>query len=143
MAVEFAQMQAQLQAIGDSVEEIKSTVAKIVVLDRSMAEILIKNGHTEKDVEALKTWKERSSTENMTAMQGHLEQINKVNGKIEEVRTQGRTTIFIGGLVFIIVQACVTAAVSWTFGHVSSADTTIKVQQYRIEQLETKVKDGK
>ena len=143
LAVELAQLREQMKAIAENVETIKTSVAQIMQLDRTIAEMGVRNDHIDKEVATMwsridshKAWEQSHDHESLEVRQRIADSITKVDAKVEAVVNKGRGALWALGISFSVVQAVVAASIIWAFSHVSEADSVNTVQQYRNEQLE-------
>lgn len=145
-AVELAQLREQLNSIGATVDEIKQNVSQIMTLDRTIAEMGVRNEQSQREIATIwnrldnhKSWTEHHDKESMEVRSKIDTSIRDVDSKFEAVVNKGRGAFWLAGIVISIVQVVMTTAIIWTFTHVSDADSLNRVQEYRIEQLEKKL----
>lgn len=119
--VELAAVKEQLKAIQQSVEEIKVAVTQLVVIDRTVAEMKVRQqGHEEKIKDALKRVDELEIRHsNNTAY------LNRLRGGFSLTVT-----------LVTLIQAAVLAGASWLLTTVIDARQDISVMQQNLHQLE-------
>ena len=119
--VELAAVKEQLKAIQQSVEEIKAAVTQLVVIDRTVAEMKVRQqGHEEKIKEALKR---------VDALE--LRQSNN-SAYLNKLRGGFSLTV----TLVTLIQAAVLAGASWLLTSVIDARQDISVMQQNLHQLE-------
>lgn len=119
--VELAAVKEQLKAIQQSVEEIKAAVTQLVVIDRTVAEMKVRQqGHEEKIKDALK----RVDALEMR-QSNNSAYLNKLRGGFSLTVT-----------LVTLIQAAVLAGASWLLTSVIDARQDISVMQQNLHQLE-------
>lgn len=119
--VELAAVKEQLKAIQQSVEEIKAAVTQLVVIDRTVAEMKVRQqGHEEKIKDALKR---------VDALE--LRQSNN-SAYLNKLRGGFSLTV----TLVTLIQAAVLAGASWLLTSVIDARQDISVMQQNLHQLE-------
>lgn len=119
--VELAAVKEQLKAIQQSVEEIKAAVTQLVVIDRTVAEMKVRQqGHEEKIKDALKR---------VDALE--LRQANN-SAYLNKLRGGFSLTV----TLVTLIQAAVLAGASWLLTSVIDARQDISVMQQNLHQLE-------
>ena len=137
LAVQMAALREQMKNMASSVEAIKISVAQIVPLDKTIAELSIHKDSTQRDLDLLWTrhdqCKERDDKLKVD--------IDGVDSKIEAFQNSfnGGMKVFLA--MFGIVQACIMGSVIWVFTHVNDADMVNKLQDQRIQQIEQQMKE--
>lgn len=147
LAVELAQLREQMKGIAVSVESIKESVSQIMTMDKSIAELLIHTEQVKKEagmlwdrVDELKQWDIKHDHESGLKQAEVNVQISLVDSKIEAVVNKGRGALWIGSMLFIVVQGLIVGSISWIFTNTSDTISNNKVITYRLEQLEKAVK---
>jgi len=132
LAVQMAALREQMKNMASSVEAIKISVAQIVPLDKTIAELSIHKDSTQRDLDLL--WQRHD--------QGK-ERDDKLKTDIDNVDTkiEAFQNSFNGGMkvfltMFGLVQACIMGSVIWVFTHVNDADMVNMLQDQRIQQIE-------
>ncbi|MGN1208697.1 MAG: hypothetical protein ACI4SV_00225 [Duodenibacillus sp.] len=119
--VELAAVKEQLKAIQQSVEEIKVAVTQLVVIDRTVAEMKVRQqGHEEKIKDALKRVDEL--------------EIRHANNTAYLNRLRGGFSLTV--TLVTLIQAAVLAGASWLLTTVIDARQDISVMQQNLHQLE-------
>lgn len=132
LAVALAQLKEQLKNVASSVEQIKSSVAQVVALDRTIAELSIHNQNLRDDVKLLWT----RIDEHKSAHERHRTAVDTVDDKVEALTNKARGAMWVLGITLGTFQTIVLVSLAWVFNHVNDSDVTNKLQQQRIEQLE-------
>jgi hypothetical protein len=145
IAVEMAQIRAQVDMVAKNVEDIQTSVKQIITLDKTIAELAVYSTQTKETLsglqnrsEEVRDWMSRHEAQSLRDEARIIELIDRVDEKLDAVVNKGRGALYVGGLLFTISQAMITFAVSWTFSHVNEADSMNRVIAYRVEQLEHK-----
>lgn len=119
--VELAAVKEQLKAIQQSVEEIKAAVTQLVVIDRTVAEMKVRQqGHEEKIKDALKRVDALEIRQSNNSAY-----LNKLRGGFSLTVT-----------LVTLIQAAVLAGASWLLTSVIDARQDISVMQQNLHQLE-------
>lgn len=119
--VELAAVKEQLKAIQQSVEEIKAAVTQLVVIDRTVAEMKVRQqGHEEKIKDALKRVDALELRQSSNSAY-----LNKLRGGFSLTVT-----------LVTLIQAAVLAGASWLLTSVIDARQDISVMQQNLHQLE-------
>ena len=119
--VELAAVKEQLKAIQQSVEEIKVAVTQLVVIDRTVAGMKVRQqGHEEKIKDALKRVDEL--------------EIRHANNTAYLNRLRGGFSLTV--TLVTLIQAAVLAGASWLLTTVIDARQDISVMQQNLHQLE-------
>lgn len=125
MLVQLAELRQQMTAMGNSVDEIKSSVKEVIALDRTIAELSIHYQQQGKEIQT--QW---------TKIDVNHKEIEAVDRKADEWINKGRgawfTLMILGGLA----QAVVLGSVAYTFGHLRTAEDTVLLMNQRVIQLE-------
>ncbi|MEW6340298.1 MAG: hypothetical protein AB1704_06415 [Pseudomonadota bacterium] len=138
LAVQIARLGEQLRSVAASLEDIKTSVQPVAVLDRAIAEMSIHNQNARKDIELLwgrvgEAKKERDALE---------AQISGVDDGVAAMRNTARGAMWVLGIVFGIVQTFLVGSIVWVFTHINEGDILNRLQQQRIEVLEQNVAKG-
>lgn len=125
MLVQLAELRQQMTAMGNSVDEIKSSVKEVIALDRTIAELSIHYQQQGKEIQT--QWGK---------IDANHKEIEAVDRKADEWINKGRgawfTLMILGGLA----QAVVLGSVAYTFGHLRTAEDTVLLMNQRVIQLE-------
>jgi hypothetical protein len=138
LAVQIARLGEQLRSVAASLEDIKTSVQPVAVLDRAIAEMSIHNQNARKDIELLwgrvgEAKKERDALE---------AQISGVEDGVAAMRNTARGAMWVLGIVLGIVQTFLVGSIVWVFTHINEGDILNRLQQQRIEVLEQNVAKG-
>ncbi len=126
MLIELAELRQQMIAIGNSVDEIKSSVKEVITLDRTIAELSI---HYQQQGKEIQTQWNKIDT-------NHKE-IESVNKKADEWINKGRGAWFTLMILGTLAQGTVLGSVAYIFGHLRSAEDSVLLMNQRIIQLES------
>jgi regulator of replication initiation timing len=137
VAAALAQLKEQVANVAASVDAIKISVAQVVVLDRTIAELNIHNQNLRDDVKML--WVRSDAHKDKHDQLKTAD--DTIDGKVEALSNRARGAMWVLGIMLGTFQAIVLASMAWVFTHVNDADVTNRLQQQRIEQLELQLKD--
>ena len=125
MLVQLAELRQQMTAMGNSVDEIKSSVKEVIALDRTIAELSI---HYQMQSKEIQTQWGRIDTNHKN--------IDAVERKADEWINKGRgawfTLMILGGVAQVAVLGCV----AYTFNHLRAAEDSVLLINQRVIQLE-------
>lgn len=132
LAVQMAALREQMKNMASSVEAIKVSVAQIVPLDKTIAELGIHKDSTQRDLDLL--WQRHDQGKERD--EKLKTDIDTVDSKIEAFQNSfnGGMKVFL--TMFGLVQACIMGSVIWVFTHVNDADMVNRLQDQRIQQIE-------
>ena len=125
MLVQLAELRQQMTSMSTAVEEIKSSVKEVIILDRTIAELSIYHQQTAKEIQT--QWGKIDAN--------HTD-IEAVNKKADEWINKGRgawaTLMILGSLA----QAAVLGCIAYTFTHLRTAEDAVLLLNQRVIQLE-------
>jgi hypothetical protein len=143
LAVKLAQLQEQMSSVASNIEEIKATVSQIRALDRTIAEMAVRGEHAQSEIltlwskiEEMRTWTVDHEQKLVKSENEARETVKAVDGKIEAMINRGKGVMWLGGIVFTVVQGVIAFSVLWTFEHVQKDSDLNLIQEYRLTQLE-------
>lgn len=125
MLVQLAELRQQMTAMGNSVDEIKSSVKEVIALDRTIAELSIHYQQQGKEIQT--QWGK---------IDANHREIENVERKADEWINKGRGAWFTLMLLGSLAQAAVLGCVAYTFTHLRAAEDSILVMNQRIIQVE-------
>lgn len=129
LAVQLAKLQEQVASMAASVEDVRTSVREVLSLDRTIAELSVM--HRQQTTEIAQQWTR------IDAMKGAIDGTDrKTDELINKARGAWFTAVILGGLA----QIAVIAMIGWVFTHVNLAEDQLHLLQYRVQQLEQKVK---
>jgi len=137
VAAQLARMEIQMTSLAEKVEDIKVNVTQIAKLDKTIAEVVIHNGHARENIDQL--WKQVA--ENRTKYELAIARINTVEANINEAINKAKGAGWALGIVFGAVQVLVISSMAWVFTNVQEALVINRLQQESITRIETQVKD--
>jgi hypothetical protein len=139
LAVQIAALREQMKNMASSVETIKVSVAQIIPLDKTIAELSIYKDSTQRDIDLL--WQRHDQSKDRDDKL--KTDIDNVDIKIEAFQNSfnGGMKVFL--TMFGIVQACIMGSVIWVFTHVNDADMVNRLQDQRIQQIEIQIKENR
>ena len=137
VAVAIASLQEQMNGVMGTLEEIKESMAQLISIDRTVAELLIHKDSAKRDIEMLWVRHDEAKARDDKLKEridevdrGHEKFVNTFNGGM-------RVFLAIAG----ILQASIIGSVIWAFTHIGDGDTLNRVQEQRIQVLEQQVRD--
>ena len=137
VAVAIAQMREQMNGVMGTLEEIKESMAQLISIDRTVAELLIHKDSAKRDIEMLWTRLDDAKVRD-DKLKERIDIVDREHEKFVNTFNGGmRVFLTIAG----ILQASVIGAVIWAFTHIGDADTLNRVQEQRIQVLEQQVRD--
>lgn len=137
VAAQLARMEIQMTSLAEKVEDIKVNVTQIAKLDKTIAEVVIHNGHARENIDQL--WKQVA--ESRTKYELAIARINTVEANINEAINKAKGAGWALGIVFGAVQVLVISSMAWVFTNVQEALVINRLQQESITRIETQVKD--
>jgi len=137
VAAQLARMEIQMTSLAEKVEDIKVNVTQIAKLDKTIAEVVIHNGHARENIDQL--WKQVA--ENRTKYELAIARINTVEANINEAINKAKGAGWALGIVFGAVQVLVISSMAWVFTNVQEALVINRLQQESIARVEAQVKD--
>ncbi|QIQ65279.1 hypothetical protein 19_00033 [Pseudomonas phage Epa19] len=154
VAVELAQLREQVKTVGENVSEIKATMAALISLDKTIAELAIYSKQTQDNVRLLwerfeesKQWQQAHERElhevrkiSHDALDNVRDEVHKeiltTDRKVEAWTNRVRGASWAAGIIMGVVQVAVFASIGWTFTNVTSLRESSQVDTLRIDRLE-------
>lgn len=124
LQIQLAEMRQQMIAISASIDEMKSAVKEVLVLDKQIAELAVKYRQT-----AEQTAVQWSRIDTLALA------VQNVDKKADEWINKGRgawTTLMILGS---LVQAGVFSFIMYTFTHLRAAEDAVLLMEQKVEML--------
>lgn len=137
VAAQLARMEIQMTSLAEKVEDIKVNVTQIAKLDKTIAEVVIHNGHARENIDQL--WKQVA--ENRTKYELAIARINTVEANTNEAINKAKGAGWALGIVFGAVQVLVISSMAWVFTNVQEALVINRLQQEALTRVEMQVKD--
>lgn len=137
VAAQLARMEIQMTNLAEKVEDIKVNVTQIAKLDKTIAEVVIHNGHARENIDQL--WKQVA--ESRTKYELAIARINTVEENTNEAINKAKGAGWALGIVFGAVQVMVISSMAWVFTNVQEALVINRLQQESIARVEAQVKD--
>ena len=129
LAVQLAKLQEQVASMAASVEDVRTSVREVLSLDRTIAELSVM--HRQQANEIAQQWTR------IDTLKSALEVTDKKSDAwINKARGAWFTAVILGS----IAQIAVLTMIGWVFTHINLAEDTVHLLQYRVQQIETKVK---
>ncbi len=129
LAVQLAKLQEQVASMAASVEDVRTSVREVLSLDRTIAELSVM--HRQHTTEIAQQW---------TRINGLKTFVDVTDKKTDEWINKARgawfTAVILGGLA----QIAIITMIGWVFTHVNLAEDQLHLLQYRVQQIEQKVK---
>ncbi len=137
MATQMSRLETQIAALTDKVEDIKTSVTQIAKLDKTIAEVVVHNGHARENIDSL--WKQIEETKS---------RVEHANNRITSVETDTNENInkakgagWAFGIMFGVVQVLVVGAMAWVFTNTEDSLISNRVQSEQIQRLDIAVKE--
>jgi len=137
VAAQLARMEIQMTSLAEKVEDIKINVTQIAKLDKTIAEVVIHNGHARENIDQL--WKQVA--ESRTKYELANARINTVEANTNEAINKAKGAGWALGIVFGAVQVLVISSMAWVFTNVQEALVINRLQQEALTRVEMQVKD--
>lgn len=154
VAVELAQLREQVKAVSEGVGEIKTSVAALISLDKTIAELAIYSRQNQDNVRLL--WERLEETQQWQkaherelgsvhktahdALDSVRDEISKeilvTDRKVESWVNQARGASWAAGIILGIVQVLVFAAMAWVFTNVTALRESGQLNTLRLDRLE-------
>jgi hypothetical protein len=122
---ELAVLKAQLSGVVSSIDEVKTSVGQVLVLDRTLAELSVR--HEQQQRELATQWKRIDDVEKFQ---------ESTNAKADEWINRGRGAWYVAVALGSFVQVLVLAISAWVFSHVRAAEDSLLLINHRVTQLE-------
>lgn len=129
LAVQLAKLQEQVASMAASVEDVRTSVREVLSLDRTIAELSVM--HRQQTNEIAQQWAR------IDTLKGSVDATDKKSDEwINKARGAWFTAAILGGLA----QIAIMAMIGWVFMHINLAEDQLHLLQYRVQQIEVKVK---
>lgn len=136
MLVQLAELRQQMTAMGNSVDEIKSSVKEVIALDRTIAELSIHYQQQAKEIQTQWAKIDTNHRDIENVEKAAQNSTRAVDSKAEEWINKARgawwTAMIFGGSI----QLGMLAMMGWTFTHIRSAEDGVLLLNQRVIQLE-------
>lgn len=137
LASQLARLEIQMTSLAEKVEDIKVNVTQIAKLDKTIAEVVIHNGHARENIDQL--WKQiadnRAKYEQATA------KISQVEKATDEAINKAKGAGWALGIVFGTVQVLVISSMAWVFSNVQESLVVNRLQAEAITRIEAQLKE--
>lgn len=137
MAAQMSRLETQIAALTEKVEDIKNSVTQIAKLDKTIAEVVIHNGHARENIDSL--WRQIEETK--TRVEQANSRITGVENNTNENINKAKGAGWAFGIMFGVIQVLVVASVAWVFSNVSEGVISNRVQSEQIQRLDIAVKE--
>lgn len=134
---QLARLEIKISTLIDQVSEIKTNVTQIAKLDKTIAEVVVHNGHARENIDSL--WKQIEETKS---------RVEHANNRITNVETDTNENInkakgagWAFGIMFGVVQVLVVGAMAWVFTNTQDSLISNRVQNEQIQRLDIAVKE--
>lgn len=134
---QLARLEIKISTLIDQVAEIKTNVTQIAKLDKTIAEVVVHNGHARENIDSL--WKQIEETKS---------RVEHANNRITNVETDTNENInkakgagWAFGIMFGVVQVLVVGAMAWVFTNTQDSLISNRVQNEQIQRLDIAVKE--
>jgi len=134
---QMSRLETQLVSLTEKVEDIKVSVTQIAKLDKTIAEVVIHNGHARENIETL--WRQVEEIKN---------RVEHTNTRITTVETETNENInkakgagWAFGIMFGVIQVLVVASVVWVFSNVQEGIIANRIQNDQLQRLDVTVKE--
>jgi len=126
-----------MTSLAEKVEDIKINVTQIAKLDKTIAEVVIHNGHARENIDSL--WRQIEETK--TRVEQANSRITGVENNTNENINKAKGAGWAFGIMFGVIQVLVVASVAWVFSNVSEGVISNRVQSEQIQRLDIAVKE--
>ena len=137
LSSQMARLEIQMTSLAEKVEDIKINVTQIAKLDKTIAEVVIHNGHARENIDQL--WKQIS--DNRAKYEQAMTKISGVEKNTDEAINKAKGAGWALGIVFGTVQVLVVASMAWVFSNVQESLVINRLQTDSIQRLEAQIKD--
>ena len=137
LSSQMARLEIQMTSLSEKVEDIKVNVTQIAKLDKTIAEVVIHNGHARENIDQL--WKQIS--DNRAKYEQAMTKIGAVEKNTDEAINKAKGAGWALGIVFGTVQVLVVASMAWVFSNVQESLVINRLQSDSIQRLELQIKD--
>ena len=137
LSSQMARLEIQMTSLSEKVEDIKVNVTQIAKLDKTIAEVVIHNGHARKNIDQL--WKQIS--DNRAKYEQAMTKISGVEKNTDEAINKAKGAGWALGIVFGTVQVLVISSMAWVFSNVQESLVINRLQSDSIQRIEMQMKD--
>jgi regulator of replication initiation timing len=137
LSSQMARLEIQMNSLSEKVEDIKVNVTQIAKLDKTIAEVVIHNGHARENIDQL--WKQIS--DNRAKYEQAITKISAVESTTNEAINKAKGAGWALGIVFGTVQVLVISSMAWVFTNVQESLVINRLQQESITRIETQIRD--
>lgn len=137
LSSQMARLEIQMTSLAEKVEDIKVNVTQIAKLDKTIAEVVIHNGHARENIDQL--WKQIS--DNRAKYEQAMTKISSVEKNTDEAINKAKGAGWALGIVFGTVQVLVISSMAWVFSNVQESLVINRLQSDSIQRLESQIKD--
>lgn len=137
LSSQMARLEIQMTSLAEKVEDIKVNVTQIAKLDKTIAEVVIHNGHARENIDQL--WKQIS--DNRAKYEQAMTKISAVEKNTDEAINKAKGAGWALGIVFGTVQVLVISSMAWVFSNVQESLVINRLQSDSIQRLESQIKD--
>jgi len=123
--IEIAQLREQVSSIAGNLDDVKSSMKEVLVLDRTIAELGVR--HEQQARELATQWTRIDALASASA---------GTERKVDEWVNRGRGAWFVTMFLGAFAQSLVLGAMAWTFNHVRAAEDASLLLGHRVTQLE-------
>lgn len=133
----MSRLEAQMTSLAEKVEDIKINVTQIAKLDKTIAEVVVHNGHARENIDSL--WKQIEETK--LRVEHANTRITNVENNTNENINKAKGAGWAFGIMFGVIQVLVVGAVVWVFSNVQDSIVSNRVQNEQIQRLDVSVKE--
>lgn len=137
LSSQMARLEIQMTSLSEKVEDIKVNVTQIAKLDKTIAEVVIHNGHARENIDQL--WKQIS--DNRAKYEQAMTKISGVEKNTDEAINKAKGAGWALGIVFGTVQVLVISSMAWVFSNVQESLVINRLQSDSIQRIEMQMKD--
>ncbi len=137
LAAQMSRLEAQMTSLAEKVEDIKINVTQIAKLDKTIAEVVVHNGHARENIDQL--WK--AIADNRIRYESLDSKIDSVESATSADLNKAKGAGWALGVVFGVVQAFVIGSVIWVFSNVQESTIMNRLQQEAVIRMEAQLKD--
>ena len=137
LSSQMARLEIQMTSLSEKVEDIKVNVTQIAKLDKTIAEVVIHNGHARENIDQL--WKQIS--DNRAKYEQAMTKISGIEKNTDEAINKAKGAGWALGIVFGTVQVLVIASMAWVFSNVQESLVVNRLQSDSIQRIEMQMKD--
>ncbi|WP_396189824.1 hypothetical protein [Flavobacterium sp.] len=137
MTAQMSRLETQIAALTEKVEDIKNSVTQIAKLDKTIAEVVIHNGHARENIDSL--WKQIEETK--ARVEHANTRITTVENTTNESINKAKGAGWAFGIMFGVIQVIVMGSVAWVFTNVQESMISNRLQNDQIQRLDVTVKE--